>query len=204
MHVLGLREGGHPKLSGRSTVNRAKEKDAREKHHKLIVIDIGTLPYEIIFVVDKPYMITATIDVVDGLADGVVGKLSHVELSNQNRVLQEMVPINRKSATAPLNRNRSIHAKRNNFSLKPASSLTVQKSKGGTLDEIVYKYSKAHSQPLVYVALSRVTAQELHIATTDVRINVFTTEDETKKPCFHYEKSLPGFLLFILLQLIKL
>ncbi|GFY69789.1 uncharacterized protein TNIN_364331 [Trichonephila inaurata madagascariensis] len=115
-----------------------------------------------------------------------------------------MVPINCRSAIVPLNRNRSIHAKRNNFPLKPACSVTIHKSQGGTFDEIAYKYSKAHSQPLVYVALSRVTAQEgLHIVTTD-GVNVLTTADETTKRCFHYEMSLPGFLLFILLQLIKL
>ncbi|GFX88119.1 ATP-dependent DNA helicase [Trichonephila clavipes] len=49
--------------------------------------------------------------------------------------------------------------KRNDFPLKPACSLTIPKSQGGTFDEIVYKYFKAHSLPLVYVALSRVTAQ---------------------------------------------
>ncbi|GFU83649.1 ATP-dependent DNA helicase [Trichonephila clavipes] len=81
---------------------------------------------------------------------------------------REMVPINRRSATVPLNRNRSIHAKRNNFPMKPAPSLTIHKSQGGTFDEIVYKYSKVHSQPLVSVTLSRVTALEgLHIVPTD-------------------------------------
>ncbi|GFY66187.1 ATP-dependent DNA helicase [Trichonephila inaurata madagascariensis] len=93
------------------------------------MIDTGGLPYEIIFVVGKPYMITANIDVADGLTDVAVGKLSHVELSNQNRVMQvwllfpsgvgvkargkvpnyanvkgidtEMVSVNRRSATVP-------------------------------------------------------------------------------------------------------
>ncbi|GFY41555.1 ATP-dependent DNA helicase [Trichonephila inaurata madagascariensis] len=81
-----------------------------------------------------------------------------------------MVPINRRSAKVPLNRNRSIHAKRNHFKLKPACSLTIHKSQGGTFDDIVYKYSKPHSQSLPYIALSRVTAQErLHIVPTDGR-----------------------------------
>ncbi|GFX84640.1 ATP-dependent DNA helicase [Trichonephila clavipes] len=126
------------------------------------------------------------------------GKLSHVELYYQNRVLRvwflfpngagvkargkvagyanakgigrEMVPINRRSATVPLNRNRSINAKRNHFPLKPACSLTILKSQLGAFDEIVYKYSLAHAQPLVYVALCRVMAQEgLHIVPTDGR-----------------------------------
>ncbi|GFX39036.1 hypothetical protein TNCV_3426221 [Trichonephila clavipes] len=60
------------------------------------------------------------------------------------------------SATVPVNRNRSIHAKRNHFPLKPACSLTIHKSQGGTFDEIAYKYRKAHSQLLVYEILSKV------------------------------------------------
>ncbi|GFY64463.1 hypothetical protein TNIN_470381 [Trichonephila inaurata madagascariensis] len=76
-------------------------------------------------------MITANIDVADGLANRAISKLSHVELGDQNRVLRfwllfrndvgvkargkvtgyvnakrigrEMLPINRRSATDPLN-----------------------------------------------------------------------------------------------------
>ncbi|CAH0404103.1 unnamed protein product [Chilo suppressalis] len=176
--------------------NHEKERAAKNRLHKLATIDTGELPYEIIFVVDKPYMITTNIDVADGLANGAVGKLSYVELDPQNKVLRvwllfpkgvgvkargkvagyanskrisrEFVPLNRRSATVPLNRNKSIHAKRNHFPLKPACALTIHKSQGGTFDEIVYKYHKTHSQSLVYVALSRVTSQEgLHIVPTD-------------------------------------
>ncbi|GFS84941.1 ATP-dependent DNA helicase [Trichonephila clavipes] len=178
-------------------------------------------------------MITAKIDVTESIANGAVCKLSHFELGDQNRILRvwlifpngvgvkarvkvagygnakgigrEMFPINRRSATAPLNRNRSIHAKRNRFLLKPACSLTIHKSQGGTFDEIVYKYSKAHSQPLVYVALSRVTAQEgLHIVPTDgsPRLHYGRRINEAILPS---RNELTGrFLLFILLQFIKL
>ncbi|GFW56841.1 ATP-dependent DNA helicase [Trichonephila clavipes] len=113
-------------------------------------------------------MITANIDVAIVLTNSAVGKFSHVELDDQNTVLRvlllfpnrvgvkargkvagyanakgirrEMVHINRRSATVSLNRNESIHAKRNNFQLKPAYSLTINKSQGETFDEIVYKY----------------------------------------------------------------
>ncbi|GFS75815.1 ATP-dependent DNA helicase [Trichonephila clavipes] len=98
----------------------------------------------------------------NGFANGAV--LSCVELGDQNRVLRdwlpfpngigvkargkvagyantkrigrEMVPINHRSATVPLNRNRSIHVEINDFPLKPACSLTIHKSQGGTFDEI--------------------------------------------------------------------
>lgn len=176
--------------------DREKQRVAREKLYKLSTIDTGGLPYEIIFAPDKPYMITTNIDVADGLANGAVGKLIHVELGVDDRILRvwlhfpngvgvkaraktagyanskgidnTAVPINRRTATIPLNRNKSIHVKRNHFPLKPACSLTIHKSQGGTFDEIVYKYSKAHSQSLVYVALSRVTSQQgLYIVSSE-------------------------------------
>ncbi|GFS97424.1 hypothetical protein TNCV_733561 [Trichonephila clavipes] len=53
------------------------------------MIDTGWLPYEISFVVDKSCVITANIDVADGLANEAFGKLSHFEFDDQNRVLQE-------------------------------------------------------------------------------------------------------------------
>ncbi|GFY57970.1 ATP-dependent DNA helicase [Trichonephila inaurata madagascariensis] len=133
-------------------------------------------------------MTTANIDIAEGLVNGAVAKLSHFELDELNIDLQvwllfpnnvgvkarrkvagyasakeigrEMVPINHRSATAPLNQNRSIHAKRNHFPLKPPFSLTIHKLQGGTFDEIIYKYCKAHSQTLVKLVLSRVMAQE--------------------------------------------
>ncbi|GFY65004.1 ankyrin repeat and SAM domain-containing protein 1A [Trichonephila inaurata madagascariensis] len=60
--------------------DRVKERASREKLHKLSTNNTRVLPYRIIFIVDKPYMITANIDVADGLANGAVGELSHVEL----------------------------------------------------------------------------------------------------------------------------
>ncbi|GFY20537.1 ATP-dependent DNA helicase [Trichonephila clavipes] len=144
----------------------------RERLDTLNVLDTVMLLYEIAFFVDKPYLITANIDVADGLANGTVGKLSHFELDDQNRFLgdwllfpngvgvkargkvagygnakgigREVVPINRRSETVPLNLNRSMHAIRNHFPIKPACSFTIHKSKDGTFDKIAYKYSYRH------------------------------------------------------------
>ncbi|GFU56552.1 ATP-dependent DNA helicase [Trichonephila clavipes] len=52
---------------------------------------------------------------------------------------------------------------------KEGRSLTIHESQGGSFDEIAYKCSKTHSQPLVYAALSRIMAQEGHIVPTDGR-----------------------------------
>ncbi|GFW69771.1 hypothetical protein TNCV_1884151 [Trichonephila clavipes] len=42
--------------------------------------------------------------------------------ANAKGISREMAPINRRFTTVPLNRNTLIHAKRNNFPLKPAAS----------------------------------------------------------------------------------
>lgn len=53
-------------------------------HH---LIDTGGLPYETIFVKNIHYTITTLIDVSDGLANGAVGKLIHVD-HNAGEVLR--------------------------------------------------------------------------------------------------------------------
>ncbi|GFU95821.1 hypothetical protein TNCV_4870441, partial [Trichonephila clavipes] len=47
--------------------------------------------------------------------------------ANAKGIGKEIVPFNRRSATAPLNRNGSIHDKRNQLPLKPACSLIIHK-----------------------------------------------------------------------------
>ncbi|GFT95330.1 ATP-dependent DNA helicase [Trichonephila clavipes] len=49
---------------------------------------IGTngLPYQTIYVNNIYYMITTNIDVTDGLANGAVGKLIHVETNHEGLV----------------------------------------------------------------------------------------------------------------------
>ncbi|XP_049302993.1 ATP-dependent DNA helicase PIF1-like [Bactrocera dorsalis] len=58
----------------------------RQKLHKKTVIDTGGLPYEIILVLDKWYIITTNLDVSDGLANGAVGKLVHIETDEAGAV----------------------------------------------------------------------------------------------------------------------
>ncbi|GFV98902.1 ATP-dependent DNA helicase [Trichonephila clavipes] len=58
----------------------------RQKLHKMSIIDTGGLPYETVFVKDIYYMITTNIDVSDGLANGAVGKLVHIERDDSGQV----------------------------------------------------------------------------------------------------------------------
>ncbi|XP_014218648.1 ATP-dependent DNA helicase PIF1-like [Copidosoma floridanum] len=57
-----------------------------QKFHKMSVIDTGGLPYQITFVLGKPYMITSNINVSDGLANGAVGSLNYVEYNDNQQV----------------------------------------------------------------------------------------------------------------------
>lgn len=176
--------------------NAEQENFVRQKLHKMSTIDTGGLPYELIFVIDKYYMITTNIDLSDGLANGTVGKLCHVD-RNENGDITKLwmlfpkkvgrklrnkcrdymrrhninpfaVPITPRTSTIPLNNNKTIVAKRQHFPLLSACAITIHKSQGGTFDEIVYEYDKSQNLELVYVALSRVTnIQGLYIVTKD-------------------------------------
>lgn len=160
----------------------------RQKLHKLSTIETGGLPYEIVFVFHKPYIITTNIDVTDGLANGAVGDLVHLEYDNENKLIRVWlefptspkvglelrkksaahatnrnisllaVPINLRTSCTSLNNNRTIFAKRKHFPLIAACAMTIHKSQGGTFNEVVYEYEKQHCQQLVYVAFSRVTS----------------------------------------------
>ena len=66
--------------------NHEQEANIKQKFHKMSVIDTGGLPYKIIFVTGKPYIMTTNIDVVDGLANGTVGNLIHIEQNEENQV----------------------------------------------------------------------------------------------------------------------
>ena len=62
----------------------------------------------------------------------------------QNNIDPFAVPIGRRNWTIYLNKQKTIFAKRNQFPLAPACSLTIHKSQGGTFNEVVYYYEKTH------------------------------------------------------------
>ncbi|XP_044593082.1 uncharacterized protein LOC123270963 [Cotesia glomerata] len=122
-------------------------------------------------------------------ANGAVGNLIHIEQNEENQVTRiwlvfpdkntgtvarrkvaafvaehnidkRAVPIVRRTSTISLNNNKTIVGKRNHFPLISGCAMTIHKFQGGTYDEVVYEYSKSHSIPLLYVALTRVTSAE--------------------------------------------
>ncbi|GFR02663.1 ATP-dependent DNA helicase [Trichonephila clavata] len=89
--------------------------------------------------------------------DQVTIKLVAKYMEDKN-VSKDWVPIGRRNASIYLNNNRTITAKRNNFPLTPACTMTLHKSQSGTFDQTVYSYEKSRQQHLVYVTLSLVTS----------------------------------------------
>lgn len=139
--------------------NKKQEVFVRQKLHKMSTIDTGGLPYEITFVLNKMYMITTNVDVSDGLANGAMGKLVHIETDDDgdvtriwldfpnsqnvgqkirrkvgayvaaNNLSRTAVPIARRTASIPLNNNKTIVAKRQHFPIVAACAMTIHKSR---------------------------------------------------------------------------
>ena len=63
-----------------------QEATCRQKLHTMSLIDTGSLPYIITFVIGKPYLITTNIDVNDGLVNGTFGKLLHLQFKDKNSI----------------------------------------------------------------------------------------------------------------------
>lgn len=181
--------------------DQQKEEQFKEKLYRRNTCDTGNLPRQIIFAPGYPYKITLNIEVIDGLDNGAIGELKHVEQNSDGTIERAWIlfpqkisvkardkaapiarklgyelnvtPIARRSATIPMNKNRTITANRTQFPLKEANALSVHSSQGASYDKIVYTYDRGHSQPLVYVALSRVTSPEgLHLISKDKK-NIF-------------------------------
>jgi len=91
---------------------------------------------------------------------GMVARRKAAAFLAEHNIDRRAVPIVRRTSSIPLNNNKTIVGKRNHFPLISGCAMTIHKSQGGTYDEMVYEYSKSHSIPLLYVALTRVTSLE--------------------------------------------
>ncbi|GFU62593.1 uvrD_C_2 domain-containing protein [Trichonephila clavipes] len=138
--------------------NPEQENFVRQKLHKMKTDETGGLPYELILVLNRPYMITNNIDVADGLSNGTVGKLYHVERDENGDIIRiwlkfpkscgrkqatklrnlsarlnlddDAVPITSQTSSVALNNNKTIIAKRKHFPLVSALAMTIHKSQG--------------------------------------------------------------------------
>lgn len=66
--------------------SREQETNCRQKLHTKSLNEVGGLPYQITFVKSMYYLITTNIDVTDGLCNGSVGKLVHMDFDENNAV----------------------------------------------------------------------------------------------------------------------
>nr|XP_029713677.1 uncharacterized protein LOC109418586 [Aedes albopictus] len=161
---------------------------ARNKLHKMSVVEAGGLPYLLRLTVGMPYMITTNVEVEDGIVNGAIGELMYVEQSEDDyqqtvrlwfRFENESIGSKLRIKSRPLVYSRpgilqpnwtpitkrsanitlgNMKCKRVQFPVVSACALTVHKSQGGTFPQIVYHYDKGQEQQLVYVGLSRVSS----------------------------------------------
>lgn len=112
----------------------------------------------------------------DGLVNGEVGKLLHLDFNEDNivcRVRLEFcglpkvgqkarkkaallavqskvgnlaVPIELRTSNITMTRDKKVTVKRKHFPIISACAMTIHKSQGGTFDQIVYEYDKIHPQ----------------------------------------------------------
>lgn len=73
--------------------NNAQLQKLRAEVNKLKTADMNGLPYELILVVEKMYMVTKNIDVADGLANGSIGKLKLIEYYGSNEPILPIVEL---------------------------------------------------------------------------------------------------------------
>ncbi|GFT18214.1 ATP-dependent DNA helicase [Trichonephila clavipes] len=66
--------------------SKEQETFVSQKLHKMSLIDTNRLPLQTVYENNIYYMITSNIDVTDGLANGAVGKLVHVETNDEGLV----------------------------------------------------------------------------------------------------------------------
>jgi len=59
---------------------------ARNKLHGMSTVESGGLPYLIKVAIGSPYMITSNIDVADGLVNGAIGILKHIEQCDKDTI----------------------------------------------------------------------------------------------------------------------
>lgn len=57
---------------------------ARNKLHKMSVVEAGGLPYLLRLIVGMPYMITTNVEVEDGIVNGAIGELMYVEQNDDD------------------------------------------------------------------------------------------------------------------------
>ena len=90
---MGKRFQNRRTCASRQTCTRdiddAERTQVRTKLHQYSVSECAGYPYSTRFSVGYPYMVTANVDVEDGLVNGVIGTLQYVERLTEDQVIEE-------------------------------------------------------------------------------------------------------------------
>lgn len=81
-HAISATSSSEIHLASDSYTGYATERERREaigKVHRMKCQDTGSLPYSLTLTKGYPYMLTVNVDVEDGLVNGAIGKLRHIE-----------------------------------------------------------------------------------------------------------------------------
>ena len=95
---------------------------------------------------------------------------------NRNNFDQNAVPIARRNATISLDKSKTVNAKRNDFPLLAANTLTIHNAQEGTFGKVVYHHKREHCNKLVYLDLSRLTSLERLYILPENKVQRFTTD----------------------------
>ena len=155
--------------------------------------DTGNLRHTLRLKVGARVMLTTNVDVSDGLTNGSMGVVQHIDIDGETRSMKAIlvkfdgdnvglsakmssrykntfpssVPIYKGQATFIVSGRKSCHASRTQFPITLAWAVTIHKCQGLTLDEIVVDMSPSKgkfSAGQAYVAFSRVRElSKLHI-----------------------------------------
>lgn len=149
--------------------------------------ETGGYPTELRLKIGIKYMITANIDVEDGLVNGSCGVLKHISFCDGNptkvwldfnskkvgnkarnqyknymeteKISNSLTPILKALHVVNLSKNCEYQVNRKQFPLTPAEALTIHKGQGQTYQNICIDFTRSTriTRQMLYVALSRVT-----------------------------------------------
>lgn len=173
--IDSIARGEHTQAQVNNALKRAKELPYQKTH---------CLPVSLKLIQGVRYMVTNNIDVSDGLFNGATGILKFIEIrsnkpyavylkfddssvgrkartgnvnSNCN-IEEDWIPILRRKEQFTTTAKSSINVIREQYPLVPAEAITIHKSQGQSLEQVVVHLDKGMNRQLLYVACSRATS----------------------------------------------
>lgn len=181
--------------------------DVLRSAHQMKMAETGQMVKSLVLVVGENYILTQNINNFDGIVNGAIGVLRHIEnkpdtdkphclwiqfdrvatgalarlkyKQNARRLhlASNLTPILKRIATFSGGRTNRI--RRAQFPIIPGGAMTIHKAQGGSFDKVIYGYEKTHEIALVHVALSRARSIE----------GLFLVNRKDDHKFYHYRKT---------------